>query len=118
MYITYILDIPLYTRFAKYFDETNCMSFLIENEELLEVYNKIWEKISNWMKQEFHSETVCDEKYWKINKYIFDGKINIHFHGNIMPKEGVHYVCLYTILTDSIFSINTNYFLQVFLEEC
>ena len=38
------------------FDETNYMSFLIKNDELLEKCNKIWKKVSNSMKKEFNSE--------------------------------------------------------------
>ena len=29
------------------FDETKYMSFLIKNDELLEKYNEIWEKVKN-----------------------------------------------------------------------
>ena len=32
------------TAYRKDFDETKYMSFLIKNDELLEKYNKIWEK--------------------------------------------------------------------------
>ena len=40
------------------FDETKYMSFLIKGNELLEKYNKIWNKVSNIMKKVFDSETV------------------------------------------------------------
>ena len=33
------------------FDETNCMSFLIKEDELLEKYNKIWETVKNRIKK-------------------------------------------------------------------
>ena len=39
------------------------MSFLIKNDELLEKYVKIWEKVSNIIKNEFNSEPVY--KYLK-----------------------------------------------------
>ena len=29
------------------FDETKCMSFLIQNDELLENYDEIWENVKN-----------------------------------------------------------------------
>ena len=32
------------------FDETKYMSFLIKDNELLEKYNKIWEKVKNSIK--------------------------------------------------------------------
>ena len=44
------------------FDETKYV-FLIKNDELLEKYDKIWEKVSNIIKNEFNSEPVY--KYLK-----------------------------------------------------
>ena len=38
------------------FDETKYMSFLIKDDELLEKYNEIWEKVKNSIKKEFDSE--------------------------------------------------------------
>ena len=37
----------------------------MNNEEFLEKYNKIWEKVSNNIKKEFSSEPVHDKKYLK-----------------------------------------------------
>ena len=37
------------------FDETKYV-FLMRNDELLEKYNEIWEKVRNNIKKEFHSE--------------------------------------------------------------
>ena len=45
------------------FDETRYMSFLIKDNELLEKYNEIWEKVKNSIKKEFNSEPC--EKYLK-----------------------------------------------------
>ena len=33
--------------YLKTYDESKCMCFLIEDEEFLEKYNQIWEKVSN-----------------------------------------------------------------------
>ena len=46
-------------------DETNYMSFLIKDDELLEKYNQIWENASNSIKKGFDSEPVYNEKYLK-----------------------------------------------------
>ena len=35
--------------YAKRFDETKYMSFLIKNDELLKKYNKVWVKVGNWI---------------------------------------------------------------------
>ena len=41
------------------------MSFLLKDDELLEKYNEIWEKVKNIIKKEFDSESVYNEKYLK-----------------------------------------------------
>ena len=43
------------------------MSFLIKDDELLEKYNEIWEKVKNIIKNEFNSESVYNEKCLKAN---------------------------------------------------
>ena len=39
-------------------NETKYMSFFIKDDELLENYNEIWEKVKNSIKKEFDSESV------------------------------------------------------------
>ena len=70
------------------FDETKYMSSLIKDDELLEKYNEIWEKVKNSIKKELHSEPVYNEKYQKTKIKPYNGKINTNFHNNEMPKEG------------------------------
>ena len=48
--------------YVKKFVETKCMSFLINNKEVLEKYNQIWVKVSNSIKKRFESEPVYNEK--------------------------------------------------------
>ena len=36
--------------------------FLIKDDELLEKYNQIWEKVSNSIKKGFDGESVCNKK--------------------------------------------------------
>ena len=44
------------------------MSFLIKDDELLEKYNEIWEKVKNIIKKEIDSEPVYNEKYLTAKK--------------------------------------------------
>ena len=56
---------------------------------------------------------------WKISKTkSYDGKININFRNNKIPKEGSQFICLSVILINSVFRTGKHYYLQVFLEEC
>ena len=100
------------------FDETKCMSFLIKDDELLEIYNEIQGKVSNIIKKESDSEPVYNEKYPKTEIKPYNGKINPSFHNNKILKEGSQWICLSVILIDSTFRRGKNYPLQEFLEEC
>ena len=44
------------------FDETKYIPFLIKDDELLEKYNEIWEKVKNSIKKELESKPVYNEK--------------------------------------------------------
>ena len=47
------------------------MYFLIEDDDLFEKYNTIWDKVSADIKKEFYSEPV-------INRYFLKTKIKSH----------------------------------------
>ena len=79
------------------------MSFSIKDTELLGRYNKIWDKVSNSVKQVFHGEPVYNEKHPKTKIRSCKDKINTNCHNNRMMKEGSHCICLSVKLIDSIF---------------
>ena len=84
------------------FDETKYMSFLIKNEELLEKYDEIWDKVSNkaiLFKKGFDSEPVYNENYLRTKLKSYEGKINTYFQGDKIPEEGSHCICLSVLLT-------------------
>ena len=58
--------------YRKDFDETKYISFLIKDDELLEKYSEIWEKVKNSLKKEFDNEPVYSENYLKakINRIM------------------------------------------------
>ena len=80
--------------YVKYFDKNSKhMNFLVNDEEILDKYNKIWNKINNWFKKKFDSEPVYNDKYIKA-------KINLYhrnFYGNKTPTEVEHYACFSVI---------------------
>ena len=43
--------LPKMTAYRKDFDETKYISFLIKDDEFLEKYNEIWEKVKNSLKK-------------------------------------------------------------------
>ena len=94
--------LPKRSAYRKDFDETKYMSFLIKDEELLEKYNEIWEKVKNIIKKEFENEPVYNEKYLKAKIKSYNGKIKTNFYNNKIPKEGSQFLCLSVILIDSV----------------
>ena len=71
---------------------------MIKDDELLEKYNEVCQKVKNNVKNEFDSEPVCNEKYLKAKMEKSTQIFTI-----IKYQKKVYYL---------------NYFHQVFLEEC
>ena len=78
------------------------MSFLIEDGEVWEKYEQIWDVIKNKLGIKFHSKPVYDKTYLKAKVREFDSKIKIKFLGNNVPKENMHYTCIACITIDSV----------------
>ena len=69
------------------FDETKYMSLLIKDNQLLEKYDEIWDKVSNVIKKGFDSEHVYNEKYLKTEIKSYETRVSINFHNDKMPKK-------------------------------
>ena len=102
--------LPKMSAYRTDFDETKYMSFLIKDDELLETYNEIWEKVKNSIKKEFDSKPVYNERYLKVKIKSYNGKINTNFHNNKIPTEASQFICLSVILIDSAFRAGKNYY--------
>ena len=58
------LFLPKMTGYLNIFEDgTRKMSFLTDNNEFLEKYTKIWEKISDLIDKQFDSDRVYNNKY-------------------------------------------------------
>ena len=91
-----------------------CIS-LIKDDELLEKYNKIWEKVKNILKKDIDSEPISNKKYLKAEIKSYNGKVNTNFHNNNkISKEGSQFLCESVILINSVFRTGKNYYPQVF----
>ena len=86
------------------------MSFVIKDDDVLDKYNEIWDKIKETLSIKFHSMPVYDEKYIKAKVREFNGVIKTNFLGDEVPKENKHYTCIACITTDSVMRMeNKNY---------
>ena len=64
--------------YAKYFDKNSKYINLLVRE-ILEKYNKIWNKIKSLFKKELNSEPVYNDKHIKIKIKIYNDKVYTNF---------------------------------------
>ena len=104
-------------------DGNRKMYFLTDNNEFLERYTTLWEKISDLVNKKFDSDPLYNNKYinTKIRSYNNDIKTNFHDidnKDNKLPEEDKAYKCMSLISLDSIIKINKKYYPQTLLQEC
>ena len=111
--------LPQMSGYIKYFENSGKnMSFVIRDDDVLDKYNKIWDKIKKTLNMKFHSMPVSDKKCIKAIVREFNGLIETNFLGDEIPKENVHYTCMTCITVDSVLKMKKKKYLQVYLEEC
>ena len=111
--------LPQMTGYIKYFENGGKnMSFVIKDDDVLDKYNEIWDKIKETLSIKFHSMPVYDEKYIKAKVREFNGVIKTNFLGDEVPKENKHYTCIACITIDSVMRMEKKNYLQVYFEEC
>ena len=89
---------------------------MINDDNVLVQYKKIWNKIKKTLNIKFHSMPVYDEKYIKAKVRKFNGVIQLNFWGDKTPKESVHHTCIACITIDSVMKIEKKNYPQVYLE--
>ena len=93
------------------------MYFLIENDELLEKNNTVWDKVSADIKKEFDSEPFYNIHFLKT-KIKSHGDEVTDFYNKEIPKVNSNHTCLGVISLDSAINKDGNYYPQVVLKEC
>ena len=96
----------------------NHVFFFIKDDDVLDKYNKIWDKIKNKLNIKFHSMPVYDETYIKAKVREFNDVIKTNFLGDEVRKENIHYTCIACITIDSVMRMEKKNHPQVYLEEC
>ena len=81
------------------------MSFLIKDDDVLDKYNKICDKIKNKLNIKFHSIPVYDETYIKAKVREFNGVIKTNFSADKVPKGNMHCTCTACITIDSVMNL-------------
>ena len=114
------IRLPQMTGYVRKFNENSTMSFRVKDKQLLNNYNKIWEKVEKIMKIDFESKPVYgdDDKYIKTKIKTYEKSIITNFHNKKTPKEKASCKCLSIIMIDSVIKANKKYYPQTLLEEC
>ena len=104
-------------------DGARKMSFFTDNDEFLERYTAIWEKISDLVNKKFDSDPIYNNKYINTKIKSYNNDINTNFRNidnknNILPEKSKSYKCVSLISLDSIIKINKKYYPQTLLQEC
>ena len=94
------------------------MSCIIKDDDVLDKYNEIWDKIKGKLNIKFHSMPVYDGKYLKAKVREFNCLIKTIFFDDKIPKENMHYTCIACITIDSVMKMERKNYPQVYLEEC
>ena len=100
----------------RYDGQTKWMYFLIENQDLIEKYNTIWDKASADIEKEFDDEPLYNNKILKTNIKSHDEVTD--FYDKEIPKVDSNHNCLAIMSLDSALNKDGNYYSQVFLKEC
>ena len=107
------------SRYIKYFENIRKnMSFMVKNDDELDEYNEIWDKIEEKLNIKFHSAPVYDEKYIKAKEREFDSVIKTNILGDEVAKENMHYTCIACITIDSVMRKEKKNYLWVYIKEC
>ena len=101
-------------------DGTRKMSFLTDNNEVLERYTKIWGKLSDLIDKKFDSDSVYNNKYINTKIRSYNNDIITNFHdidnkNNKFPEKNKAYRCMSLISLDSIIKINKKCYPQTLL---
>ena len=97
--------LPKTSAYVKSYDgRTKWMYFLIEDDDFLEKYNTIWDKVSADIKKEFDSEPVHNKKFLKTKIKSHVDKVT-DFYDKEISKVGFNHTCLAVIALDSALKI-------------
>ena len=91
--------------------------FLIEDDDWLEKYDNIWDKVSANIKKEFDRELVDNKEFSKAKIKSHIDKVK-DFCDKKISKIDSNHTCLAVINLDSALEKDENYYQQVFLKEC
>ena len=108
--------LPKTSTYVKCYDgQTKWIYILIEDADLLEECNTIWDKVSADIKKDSDSELVYNKEFLRT-KIKFHGDEVIGFYDKKIWKVNSNYLAVITL--DPALNKDGNYYPQVFLKDC
>ena len=93
------------------------MYIFIEDDDLLEIFNTIWDKVNANVKEEFDSEPVYNKNFLKTKIKSFGHEV-IDFYNKETAKVDSNYTCLAVTSLHSTLIKGRKYYPQGFSKEC
>ena len=93
------------------------MYSLTGDDDLLEKYNTVWDKVSVDIKKEFDSKPAYNKEFLKT-KIKSHGDEVTDFYDKEIPKVDSNHTCLAVINLDFALKKDGRYYTQKFLKEC
>ena len=94
------------------------MSFLIDDEKLLEKYKAIWTKIEGSKTIKLNALPVYYGRYMKTKTRTYSDKVYTNFRGLNVLEDDIECESLTAISIDSLVVYNKKYYRQVYLDSC
>ena len=111
--------LPQMSGYIKYFENGGKnMYFMIKNDDVLDKYNNIWDKIKGKLNIKFHSMSVYVKIYMRAKVREFNSVTKTNFLSDEIPKENMHYICIACMTIDSVMKMEKKNYPKVYLEEC
>ena len=111
--------LPQMSGYIKHFENNGKnMSFMVKDDDVLDKYNELWDKIKEKLNMKFHSMPVYNETFIKAKVREFDSVIKTNFLDGKVPKENMHYKCSGCITIDSVMRMEKKNYPQDYLEDC
>ena len=111
--------LPQMSGYIKYFDDGGKnMSFVMDDKEVHEKYEEIWNIVKKLLKLKFTVNPVRDDKYISAKLKIFNKINRTTFTNIVVPEEKSHYICIPAIDIDSVLKIDKRAYPQAYLGQC
>ena len=104
--------LPQMTGYIKYFENGGKnVSFVIKDDDVLDKYREIWDKIKETLNIKFHNMALYDEKHIKAKVIKFNGTIKTKLLIDKIPKESMHYTWTACSTIDSVMTMGKKNYL-------